>query len=389
MPRIDLVVQTPISRSSRARQLEGMFDVPPSESSRLEWHIDAPIDEQPWSVGLIVGPSGSGKTTVAREIFGAEALTREPSWGASSVIDDFDKSHSIQEIADICQAVGFNTIPAWMRPHAVLSDGEKFRVTLARRMLEEDSIVFDEFTSVVDRQVAKIGSHAVQKFVRRHGKKFVAVSCHYDIEEWLQPDWVIEPATGTFRRRSLQRRPSIDVAISPVPYAAWSLFAPYHYLTADLHRAARCWGLFADGRLAAFAGMLHRPISRKGKDERPIWGVSRVVTLPDFQGLGLAFALLDAVGAVYRAIGARVRNYPAHPAFVRAHDRSPRWALMKEPGKHSAKGGASGVGWAGGRPNAVFEYAGPAHPDVAEAKRIFAYWNTLKGEPSGVADAAP
>lgn len=380
MPRIDLVVETPISRTSRARQLEGMFDVPPTETSRLEWHIDAPIDEQPWSVGLIVGPSGSGKTSVARALFGNEILTKEPGWGAPSVIDDFGKGHSIQEIADICQAVGFNTIPAWMRPYAVLSNGEKFRVTMARRLLEEDTVVFDEFTSVVDRQVAKIGSHAVQKYVRNHGKKFVAVACHYDIEEWLQPDWVIEPATGVFRRRSLQRRPPIDIAISPIPHAAWSLFAPFHYLTADLHRSARCWGLFADGRLAAFAGMMHRPVSRKGKDERPIWGCSRLVTLPDFQGLGLAFVLIDAVGALYRANGWRARTYPAHPSLVRAFDRSKKWALIKAPGSISSKNQHGTrddfTGEMGGRPNAVFEYAGPAS-DKEDARRAFAYWNKL------------
>ena len=39
----------------------------------------------------------------------------------------------------------------------------------------------DEFTSVVDRQVAQIGAHAIQKYVRKHGRQFVAVSCHYDI----------------------------------------------------------------------------------------------------------------------------------------------------------------------------------------------------------------
>ena len=89
-------------------------------------------------------------------------------------------------------AVGFNTIPAWLRPYGVLSNGEKFRVDLARRLLEGgDLIAVDEFTSVVDRQVAKIGSHAVQKWARGKGRQFVAATCHYDLEDWLQPDWVL------------------------------------------------------------------------------------------------------------------------------------------------------------------------------------------------------
>ena len=116
-------------------------------------------------------------------------------WDADSVVDDFDKSYSIDDITAICQAVGFNTIPSWMKPYAVLSTGERFRVEMARQLLEGgDLIVVDEFTSVVDRQVAQIGAHAVQKYVRKSpGKQFVAATCHYDVIDWLQPDWMLEP----------------------------------------------------------------------------------------------------------------------------------------------------------------------------------------------------
>ena len=31
--------------------------------------------------------------------------------------EDFARSLSMKEIADMCQAVGFNTIPAWLRPY--------------------------------------------------------------------------------------------------------------------------------------------------------------------------------------------------------------------------------------------------------------------------------
>jgi hypothetical protein len=36
MPRIDLVKKTPVSASARARQLEGMFDVPRKKESVIE-----------------------------------------------------------------------------------------------------------------------------------------------------------------------------------------------------------------------------------------------------------------------------------------------------------------------------------------------------------------
>ena len=362
MPCVDVVIESPIRRSTRVRQLEGIFDVPAQEKTRLAWSFEAPLEEQPWSVGLIVGPSGSGKTTIARALFG-DLLDERPAWTDNAVIDDFDPRMTLQEISDICQAVGFNTIPAWMRPYAVLSNGERFRVELARRLSEHDTIVMDEFSSVVDRQVGKIASHAVQKYVRRTNKRFVAVTCHHDVQDWLQPDWIIEPATGSFRRRSLQRRPQLDIVISPVDYSAWRMFAPYHYMSDELHRSARCFCAFVEDEPAAFAAFLFRPIS--GAKVMPIMGCSRAVTLPDYQGLGLIFVLLEAVSAAYLCKGLRSRIYPAHPAFVRAADRSRAWRLITRPGMRAdinqrADRHTRFVGNMGGRHSAVFEFCGAA-----------------------------
>src|ERR1039458_3202037 len=67
--RIDLVVESELSQTSRVQQLQAMFDVPAAEKSRLEWHGELPIESHPWNVGLIVGPSGCGKTSIARQLF--------------------------------------------------------------------------------------------------------------------------------------------------------------------------------------------------------------------------------------------------------------------------------------------------------------------------------
>ena len=369
MPKIDLSVETKLDRTARVKQLSGMFDVPAQEKLSHHWQGDVPLDARPWNVGLIVGPSGAGKSSVARQLFGEETTF---DWKAKSIIDDFDKKLPIAEIAASCSAVGFNTIPSWLKPFGVLSTGEKFRVDLARRLLETagDLILVDEFTSVVDRQVAQIGSHAVQKLVRKSGKKFVAVTCHYDVIDWLQPDWVLEPATMTFQWRSLQRRPAINVEIARVDHSAWRLFAPFHYLTAELHRAANCFVLFCEGRPASFGGVLHRPHPKVDD----IKGLSRLVTLPDYQGLGLAMVLCDALASAYKALGYRFHTYPAHPALVRTFDRSPKWALHKKPGNFSPSLGETsglknanrtkdgehdGKKWnMGSRPCAVFEYCG-------------------------------
>jgi ABC-type ATPase with predicted acetyltransferase domain len=65
------------------------------------------------------------------------------------------------------------------------------RVDIARALcLNQQLIVFDEFTSIVDREIAKVSAYAISKAVRRSKKRFVAVTCHYDVVDWLEPDWV-------------------------------------------------------------------------------------------------------------------------------------------------------------------------------------------------------
>jgi len=366
VPGIDFLVSSAISNTPRVKQLASLFDVPLADKSEICFKGDLPIEGFDWNVGLIVGPSGCGKSSILNRVFG----TQKPlEWGAASVIDDFPESTSIQAISETCQSVGFNTIPAWMRPYSVLSNGEKFRVEMARRLLSgADTIVMDEFTSVVDRQVAQIGCHAVQKYVRRNKLKFVAASCHFDILDWLQPDWIFEPSTMSFSRRSLRPRPSLEVEIRRVGYEYWKIFSPFHYLTAELNRSAQCFVLFVGGQPTSFSGMLHFP----HPSVRDIKRCSRLVTLPDWQGLGLAMILVEKLGAAYKAVGNRMRTYPAHPALIRSFNKSDQWGLMKLPGEYSPRrGDTSEVEGFGGRPCAVFQYKGEPM-NVETARRLLA-----------------
>jgi len=357
MPTVDLVVKSTPSRSVRARQASSMFDVPEATEQVLEWKGNVPIDEKPWNVGLIVGASGAGKSSVMRQLFGDMP---ELTWGGASMLDDFRKDLKLDQITDACSAVGFNTIPAWLRPFHVLSNGERFRCDLARRLVElPDPVVVDEFTSVVDRQVAKIGSHAVQKYARKNGRKFVAVTCHYDVIDWLQPDWVLEPAEMRFQWRSVQPRLKLNAWVQRVPYSLWSRFAPYHYLTKELHRSARCFALFIEGvGPVAFNGVMHFPHPKVDD----IMSSSRTVTFPDWQGMGVAMIMTEAIASAYKAIGKRYHKHPAHPPFIRTFDKSPMWKLVGKP--MSSQRGSSTQGKQqqsiGGRPCATFCYVGPA-----------------------------
>lgn len=204
---MQITVESKVVRSPRVIQMEGMFDVPPSKSTKLSWDVNLPLADRPWQIGLIVGPSGSGKTTVAQSLW-PDAFGRPNTWDENrSILDCFPEKMSIREVIELLNSVGFSSPPAWVRPFHVLSTGEQFRVTVAHELATalaysnpwESVVVLDEFTSVVDRTVAQIGSAAVARTVRAHeGLQFVAVTCHYDVEEWLLPDWTYSPATNTF-----------------------------------------------------------------------------------------------------------------------------------------------------------------------------------------------
>ena len=324
--RADVTVTAEVSPSPRILQAGAMFDVPPFERAARTWAVDLPIEDREWSVGLIVGPSGAGKSSVAARCF---EVSPEPVWHPDrSVLDDFPEGMGVRSIVDSLTAVGFGSPPAWMRPYATLSTGEQFRVNCARRLAEAPDgpvVVIDEYTSVVDRQVAQVASHSLAKAVRRNAQKLVAVTCHYDVVDWLQPDWIYQPHVEDFAWRSVQPRPSVDVEVYPLPNSAWKLFSPHHYLSADHSRSATAFGMFIEGECVAFHSYRHfvHPHMRGTKQGH------RLVVLPDWQGLGLSLRFAEWLGQHLYDKGLRYRIVTAHPAVVRSLSRSPRWVVNK------------------------------------------------------------
>jgi len=497
---INLQLDCPIHDSFRVQQVLGMFDIPHTQNLREHFSVEVPALSDSWQIGMIVGPSGSGKTSIARAAFG-ENLYAAGGWPADRAVIDGFGDLPIRMITQALTAVGFSSPPAWVKPYAVLSNGEKFRCDLARALLsaspapsspysgeragvsgdlarallsaspapsplysgeragvrgglssgvasftpraarpltlpsppstgeresmapslemsaecqvlsaEEENlretvsqriqpadrtqspalghqsaplktespaqgtslVVFDEFTSVVDRTVARIGSAAISRAIRsgKIAKRFVAVTCHYDVIPWLRPDWIIDMATQTVNRepfRDAPTRPTIRLDIRRCDRQVWSIFRRHHYLSGGLHRSAQCFAGYIDDRPAVFTAVLPFPHPR-----RPGWREHRTVCLPDFQGVGIGSAMAAYIASLFVATGKPYFSTSSHPAVIHHRMNSPLWRMTRRPGMVSQIS-PSGAGKTGmemalslGRFTAGFEYVGPVR--IAEAK---------------------
>ena len=347
-----VTVHTPLFVSPRLRQLEGLFDMPANTGSLRRWQANLPLGERDWNVGLVVGPSGCGKSTIARRLWPEGLAALEP-WPADrAVVDAFPADMSIKEIALLLSSVGFSSPPAWRLPFHVLSTGQQYRVELARLLAAQRPLtVCDEYTSVVDRTVAQIGSLALQKTVRQRGQRFIAVTCHEDVESWLNPDWIYRPAENVFQWRLLRRRPHIELDIFRVGPEASALFGPHHYLNSALHKAALCFAAFWEKRAVAFSAWLPQLTHKGGKREH------RTVVLPDYQGAGIGHVLSTKLAAHWRALGFRASSTTTHPAFVAARARDPDWRMVRPPSLTRPEPGRR---HATSRLTAGFVYVGPA-----------------------------
>src|SRR5579871_5899152 len=140
----------------RAARVKSLFNAESGCDFTLE--ADLPIDDRDWKLGLVVGPSGSGKTSLGRKIFGPAALYDPCDWPADQpIIEAIAPAGDFNAVTAALSAVGLGSVPAWLRPFPVLSNGEKFRANLARLICEAPpKVVVDEFTSVVDRQIARM-----------------------------------------------------------------------------------------------------------------------------------------------------------------------------------------------------------------------------------------
>jgi len=265
----------------------------------------------------------------------------------------------VQDITEALSKVGFSSPPNWLQPYHTLSTGQRFRVDMARLLIDSGDAprVVDEFTSTVDRQVAKSISHATAKYARSQEQQFVAVSCHYDILDWLEPDWVVDLETEEVMTNPPFRKPEIEVEIKPVHRKSWKIFREHHYLDHNLNPTTQCYVAFWNDEPVCFVGLIHQPHPTSDIIKR----ITRIVTLPEYQGIGIGSSVLDAVSSDYFQKGNRVRIITSHPALLRSLSGSNVWRCVRGLSKtNRQKGKAESWNHSSSyqRKTATFEYDG-------------------------------
>lgn len=313
--------------SYRAARVKSLFNA--ENGCNFDLSIDDVDLSGQWNIGVVVGASGSGKTSIGKQIFGSNKIVDlSTGWNDNKpIIDDIAPDGDFNTVTGLLASVGLGDVPAWLRPFRVLSNGEQFRAGLARLICEKpQEAVVDEFTSVIDRQIAKIGAQAFQKAWRRENPsgKVVLLTPHYDVLDWLRPDWVIDTTAKTFERGKPRQRPPIQLEIRKVNGSYWRHFEPHYYLNLPRPIAAEYFVGTVEGELACH--MAVSPWFHVGG-----YRATRLVTMPEWQGAGVGTRFLDAVAQYHLdGNGRKGRTLPtyfhtSHPQLSAALRRSPKW----------------------------------------------------------------
>jgi ABC-type dipeptide/oligopeptide/nickel transport system ATPase subunit len=347
--KIDIKLQSEVFNSFRCQVAANSLDIDVKKKSTHNLKIDNINIPNDWNIGLIYGASGSGKTTTVTELFGKDVFEIIID-DEKSIIDQLPSDLSYEECASMLNGIGLNSVPCWLRPVKTLSNGQKARAEALLLMSSNKEIIFiDEWTSVVDRTVAKAMSISLSKYAKRNNKKIILLSCHYDILEWLSPDWLIDCNKQIFELPKsedffFKEREKLEFTIKEVGRETWKYFSKYHYLSERLPGGKiYLYGLFHGDNQIGFQCFANYTPHKKGT--KIIYHSNRTVIHPDYNGLGLGIKLINETSKhLYNKIECKIMaKFSAMPIF-KAMKKQKQWIFLGEKrlmGKMKTGGSAS------------------------------------------------
>jgi len=317
MQNIKCDLKSPIVSSFKISAIRGMYGFDDKETRHIV-EANLPDFSDDWKIGVITGPSGSGKSVLSKKWAG-EYYQKSFKWGSLPIVEEIKAD--VKSICEMFVCVGFSSVPNWLKPYSLLSEGEKMRANLARCLIEKNIICFDEFSSTVDRHVARIISKSLGRYIRKTDKKFVAISCHEDFINDIQPDWILRVPEKEIKKGAAGKSGTFRFAIGRVENNQWENFRQYHYLDHNLHKAAKCWGCFdmETKNIIGFCAIL-QCCGWTGRDR-----ISRIIILPDYQGIGIGTKFLNSVAKDHFKTGRQLSITTAHPGFIKSLFKNTAW----------------------------------------------------------------
>lgn len=338
MQAYNVRLESPVFSTFRCQRAANALDIDVKKKAIHELKIQADL-ESPFNLGLIIGSSGSGKTTLAKSIAGEDCF-KTPLNMELPIIDQFPKEWSYEDCAQALHGIGLTSVPQWIKPVKTLSNGQRARAEAALLMSQtlNEPIYIDEWTSVVDRTVAKAMSFTIQKYARKSNKKIILLSCHYDVIEWLNPDWIIDCNKEEFIDRRLlrpeerERKEKLKFDLRPVDKNTWKYFSKYHYLSDKLPPGyIECYGLFYKEDQIGFQCFANYVPKRKNHFKKQMHS-NRTVIHPDYAGLGLGMKIIELSSLdMLKRFGSKVdirAKFSSEPVY-RAMIKSPYWKLLE------------------------------------------------------------
>ena len=93
----------------------------------------------------------------------------------------------------------------------------------------------------------------------------------------------------------------------------------------NINKAAQSYIGMIEERPAAFCAVLHFPHPKVSNFKM----ISRLVVLPDYQGIGIGGRLVDAVAKYYHDVGNRVIITTSNPALRSIFEKNAGWILKR------------------------------------------------------------
>ncbi|RWJ03507.1 ATP-binding cassette domain-containing protein [Mesorhizobium sp.] len=192
-----------VERTPRVLEIAEGFGLGLSDKKFVIYdNLDLNIEDG--DVVYITGQSGSGKSLLLRD------LKSQMQAAGKSVVDLNDIvleerpvieliGRTTTEATDLLAKAGISDAWIYIRKPSELSDGQRYRLKLAK-IMESGADVWsaDEFGAVLDRATAKVIAFNVQKVARALGKTLMVATTHTDLKDELGPSLTI---TKRFRER--------------------------------------------------------------------------------------------------------------------------------------------------------------------------------------------